>query len=898
MTTTSKFQVKPDYYTSEKECLEGEKKIINTNPRYKFFSQTHFTAGDIDQFSQYRDASNGDLEYTVQDSKVEIALQWSKYKDLDVASVDNTFKYLFNKFKKGVFIKIKKGQVRVFLPFSNKNFTNEWSDRIHVHPKYGDFTNFMKHITTLEGYKFSPNKINKFIDTWYANNCLLRSEFPVFEGDTNVPNTSDMFHTLSKTRKIPDMEFFVNRRDFPLLKTDSTEPYNHIFDSESTPLLSHNYTKYSPILSMVTADGFADIPIPTGDDWARVSISDGKYFSHSSVRSWSGCPSGPSGPSGPTGPTGPSGSRPPKPWSDRVSTAIFRGASTGVGVTIETNPRLKLAAMSLKSPKDSNGIPYLDAGITKWNLRPRKITGEKYLQTIDIETLPFTLTKFMSPQEQTGYKYIINVEGHVASYRLSRELESGSCILLVECKYKLWYSHLLVPYTHYVPVKSDLSDLFSQIEWCKANDSKCKKIAENALVFSKTTLTKDGILDYLENILISLKKVNGVYLYNKSCPREIQLSKEIEYTSKLPKNISIESFLSAKKTKEIFRNSNTSVTEYSLSGKNIVQKHSNSVLHEAFVSQYTNTLPNFVYTHGYFGDFILTESVRGITLSQYIKSELFNMEDFTLVLVQLALALYVAQQKCKFVHNDLTPWNIMIHTLDKPKVIRYDLSDEGVYTVTSRVIPTIIDMGRSHVVFMNEHYGNINMFSSSTVQDIVTLLVTSISDICNFQLDKGSATTLITLANFLAPSGYCQKSFSYNITTGLAQIKSFFCKASKYTELTTSDKYELETKTPLDFVNYITHSVGLGKKVQIPDRRFGVQNISYHPTFSESTFLYPQKILDLLESTPQHFTETDLNTLKKISEKIFSENLKVIEHNTNPDLQKYKILYNEILKLC
>jgi len=218
--------------------------------------------------------------------------------------------------------------------------------------------------------------------------------------------------------------------------------------------------------------------------------------------------------------------------------------------------------------------------------------------------------------------------------------------------------------------------------------------------------------------------------------------------------------------------------------------------------------------------------------------------------------------------------------------------------VTSRVIPTIIDMGRSHVVFMNEHYGNINMFSSSTVQDILTLLVTSVSDIANFQLDKSSAITLITLANFLAPSGYCPKPFSYNITTGLSQIKSFFCKASKYTELISSDKYELESKTPLDFINYITHSVELGKKVQILECKSAMRVTSYTPTFSESTFLYPQKILQLLHDTPPHFTETDLNTLKKISEKIFYENLKVIEHNTNPDLQKYKVLYKEILKLC
>lgn len=876
-TTTSKFQVKPDYYTSEKDCTEGEKKIVNTNPRYKFFSQTHFTAGDIDQFSQYRDPSNGSLEVTDITTKIHFEipqqLNWSKYRDLDVSAVDNTFKYLFNKFKKGIFIKIKHGQVKVFLPFSNKNFTNEWSDRIRIHPKYGDFLNFMKHITTLEGYKFSPNKINKFIDTWYANNCLLRSEYPVFEGDTNVPNTSDMFLTLCQSRKLPDIEFFVNRRDFPLLKTDSTEPYNHIYDNDSTPLLSHNYTNYSPILSMVSAEGFADIPIPTGDDWARVCISEGKYFPHSSVR------------------TGAISSV--TPWKDRISTAIFRGASTGVGVTTDTNPRLKLASMSKTSPKDSNGTPYLDAGITKWNLRPRKISGEKYLQTIDIDSLPFSLVGFLSPQEQSNYKYVINVPGHVASYRLSRELESGSCILLVESQYKLWYSPILVPYTHYVPVKSDLSDLFSQIEWCKANDSKCKQIAENALAFSKTYLTREGILDYLTTLIIGLKKVNGTYLYNQISPREVQHCKELNVIPTIPKQISLESFLNSKKTKEIFTNANTSIIEYTISGKQIVQKKSSSVLHEAFISLQTNELPNFVHTYGYYEQFILTESVKGITLSQYIKSDSFNITDFILILVQIASALHLAQEKCKFVHNDLTPWNIMCHTLDRPKTITY----KGV-SVTTNIIPTIIDMGRSHIVFKNEHYGNINMFSTSTIQDIVTLLVTSITDISNFELDKSSAKTLITLANFLAPTRYCPKPFSYNTNTGLAQIKYFFTKASKYTELTTSDKYELEAKTPLDFINYINKSIQLGKKLQIKEEKSDPEQSIYLFTFSENTFLYPEKILQLLKDTPPHFTEVDIHTLKDISKKIYSKNLEFIQEQHSEHLQKYKLIYNEILKFC
>ena len=63
MATTSNFQKTPDFYLSKAECEKAKKKRVNTNPRYlrKGFNQTHFTAGDEDQFQTYRDKSNGEV---------------------------------------------------------------------------------------------------------------------------------------------------------------------------------------------------------------------------------------------------------------------------------------------------------------------------------------------------------------------------------------------------------------------------------------------------------------------------------------------------------------------------------------------------------------------------------------------------------------------------------------------------------------------------------------------------------------------------------------------------------------------------------------------------------------------------------------------------------------------
>jgi hypothetical protein len=847
MSTTSSFQTKPDYFSSEEECIKAERQKTNTNPRYKHFKQTHFTAGDIDQFEQYRDATNGQVCIPKISLKNNIfrniepyeSIKWEKYINVNATSVINTFNYIFDKFKKGIFIKIKEGKLRVFLPFSKKNFVNEWSRKIQIDPKYGDIVGFLRHIHMLEGRKFFPNSINKFVDSWYSNNCLVRSEFPINEGDTNVPNTSDMFKTLCEERQIVDAEFFINRRDFPILKTNDTEAYHHMYDTNNMKLLSHSYDKYIPILSMVGSKDFADIPIPTGDDWSRVMRDEGKYFSKTCNRSFK---------------------IDIVPWNEKRPIAVFRGGSTGCGVTINTNVRLKAAYLSSLQPVDEKGEILLDLGITNWNLRPRKLKGEKYLQTIDIKSLPFGLAKYMSPQEQNQYKYLLNLDGHVSAYRLSLELTTGSCVLLPASKYKLWYRDMLKPYVHYVPVNEDLSNLVDIVKWCKKNDNKCQEIAKNAQEFAKKYLTKNGILDYLQKLIYEMKKVNGIYLYNSisvidlQYDLEYQIVQENTYYPKTTKKITDISLIPTQSRSysllkgiewifnmvkkngkfddiielqsEIFNNNLSKITKYKFAGYDIVKKSTKDIIrrkeiiHESFITtMVTNELlkqiPNFVYVFGMYEEDkedkkeinMILEHIQGQTLNDYIHSNEFNIYDFLFIILQISLALHISQKNCCFVHYDLTPWNIILQKLPEPVVFDYIINVTQVYRITTQIVPVIIDMGRSHVIYKDRHHGAINMFQTSTIQDIITLLTTTIYEITSINnIPRDVVKKLVLLANFISGTEYRQKRFMETGKDGLGDLRYFFRKTKKYTELINSKKYDLEKKTPLDFINYILNN--------------------------------------------------------------------------------------------
>jgi hypothetical protein len=861
MTTTAVFQKEKDFYTSKQECLDSKFHQSPTNPRYKTFLQSHFTAGDEEQFEQYRDASNNndfcpkDISISsniFSEDTIPIA---DNNQDLHANSVIDTFRYLFNKFKKGIFVKIVDNKLKVFLPFSKHNFHNEWSDRIKVDPKYSSFNDFIKYITEQSGFRFNPQFVNPNIEEWYGNNCLVRydltkiqvphgtsfrTEFIPTEGDSNVGNVKNMFEELCATRNIPDIEFFINRRDFPLLTRDGTEPYNNIWDG-FIPLVSHNYPKYSPILSMSTADVYADLAMPTWEDWARVQSQEGIWFPKS-CRDYNETFN--------------------KDWDSKMPIAVFRGGTTGCGTTPETNPRLKIAEISAKQNPDDI---YLNAGITNWNLRPRKIQGQKYLQTIDLKSLGFNLVPKMSPKEQSNYKYIVNIPGHVAAFRLSVELNMGSVVLLVDSPWKLWYSNLLIPYKHYVPVKQDLSDLISQIKWCRENDDKCREIVKNAQDFFDTYLQKDGILDFMQKMLVDLKNTMGNYLYNTISPLDQQIQNELSMlkysypsTEKILENIStipkinrcygllqgmqllINKILTestfethAKYDKMLARNKLGIINLYNLANFPLAVKTTEDPskfkehIHETFIginsiNKLIQYIPNFAYIFGLYQTgnkySVITEYIPGMTFFEYIKSPHFTFENYLFILSQIALALQVAQNNCCLVHYDVTPWNIIIQILPEEKEFDYILSHEKVVRVKTNIIPVIIDYGKSHVTHNNIHYGFVNMFKFSTIQDIITLLVKSIEQVIQKSLDK-EFKYLLHLANFMTGNKYREAPFS-----SAKDLKSWLKKAKNYSHLISSDKDTLETKTPISLLNYIRkmkdYTLISKNIIYSPDRKF------------------------------------------------------------------------------
>lgn len=702
-------------------------------------------------------------------------VDWEKYKNYNRGDVYMTFSYLFDRMMKGIYISIRNGNIRKFIPFSNKHYKNDWSHLIKI--KDNDLISFLKSNTEQQGYKFNSKNVNP-IDKWRANNYMLRYDKSSCSG-TGVDVIYDMFSSLCENRTIPDVDFFVNRRDFPVLTKDNTEPYYDIWGYNRKLPEDFQLEKWCPILSMSTSDLNSDIPFPTHDDWTRVT-PDKTFFKYKQTTY--------------------SGYVFEESWFNKKPIAVFRGSSTGRGTTIQTNPRLKVAYLNSKNIIDpEDGLPYLDAGITKWNIRPRKLHDKKYLCEIDIKEMNskgITLVSRLSPNEQSKYKYIINIDGHVNAFRLSRELSTCSCILLVESEYRLWYSHLLQPWKHYIPIKRDLSDLIEKIKWCKSNDDKCKTIGQNALSFYKNVLSKSSMYDYLKRLLGRIHqnydgKITPTLWHDKQkferCVLQKYQNRQISMVKFFKGLDIIEHHLSEQKrswshlrSKELFLHTIglDNIHHKITSTKSIHNNVEKLTLFNSFhVNRKINHKDNtrecligvhcvnnllkhnerFSYTYGIDSENkLVNEHIPGITLKEFIHSDLFTLERFTSILLQVYLSIQYGFTKYHFVHMDLVPWNIIVQVHSHKKTFLID----NMY-INTDVSPYIIDYGKSRCLVDTIMYDTIesSQVKCISVFDYYTLFITSTWEWMTSSSSKceKSIHFFVELSNFLI----CDKNMFY-----------------------------------------------------------------------------------------------------------------------------------------
>lgn len=460
-----------------------EKTTYQSNPKYKSFKQVVYTCGDKADLKTHliyprkkSKSTNSPKSPKPKSSPSDLTSQVSKLfsnPPYQIKSREqafrNSLKYLFFKIKFGIYVQIKSNKLTMFVPFNNQDFKNNWSELIKLPPgkSWAQYNKEKAHAIQSKFINWEPDSTK-----WEIDNCVLDTRAFRNYKLINASYYIDMLEQTLKAHKVPDVEFFISHRDFPVLKSDYTQPYSHLYSSSNQPL-EPKYTgkQFLPICGMSGSDGFQDIMLPTVDDW---EIGSQKIFYGMCRDQYKGFED-----------------QIETKWSNKIDKIIFRGATTDCGYDDKTSARYLAHKLSAQGD-----IPELDAGITKLWFNDIQLANSSlsYPQRINpISPIPFV--------QMSKYKYILNIDGSVTAFRLSAELAFGSVILKVDSKYKIWYLHLLKPWVHYIPIKSDLSDLKEIIHWCKSNQSACEAIGAKAREFYFQYISKEVMMDYVQQTL-------------------------------------------------------------------------------------------------------------------------------------------------------------------------------------------------------------------------------------------------------------------------------------------------------------------------------------------------------------------------------------------------------------
>ena len=96
--------------------------------------------------------------------------------------------------------------------------------------------------------------------------------------------------------------------------------------------------------------------------------------------------------------------------------------------------------------------------------------------------------------KQRHHRYLLDVDGYVRTFDAwAWKLLSGRVVLSQTSPWETFFTRQFEPWTHFVPVAEDFSDLAERLEWCRAHDDECHEIARRAAARAQRVYSIDAV---------------------------------------------------------------------------------------------------------------------------------------------------------------------------------------------------------------------------------------------------------------------------------------------------------------------------------------------------------------------------------------------------------------------
>ena len=408
--------------------------------------------------------------------------------NIDETSLENTMKYLFEVLHHTCYLLcVYGGEKKHFLyklvnktpsPIINKVFQTDFQRKVR---KNDSEDNPQLRLSKQQIYSIQTT-LNK---PYRVMGCIVKQ----INLKADMDHSNDEYTKFFNDLQLPPGIFVLSLNDTTILEKDETNqfifPWNIL--PKPQPLSSFGINnQFLPIISLSGQKGYIDVPIPNYDNIPSYQYNYingmGNYVAsiNDSMKNSNLYEVG---------------------WKMKMPKVIFRGGPTGCGYTTMSNQRLKLIQFVEDAKSDptisQNIVELFNVGIVNNDKSVNESINTASIRNDPIYHIGMMNTNILSEgwmnmQEHSKYRYILHIDGNVNAYRLLNTFLTGSLVLRVQSNFTSWFEPMIHPFditeeevtsinAHYIPIRSDMSDLFFVLEWCENHQELCEQIATNAL---------------------------------------------------------------------------------------------------------------------------------------------------------------------------------------------------------------------------------------------------------------------------------------------------------------------------------------------------------------------------------------------------------------------------------
>ena len=308
--------------------------------------------------------------------------------------------------------------------------------------------------------------------------CMFKAYKEWWKSETDKSIYYHMIETCLQGSNITTC-FFLNLNTFPVLFKRKCHQYIlHQDVCKSNPRIQN---KYIPVLSGASTKEHFDKCIVYPDSWEVVTRKRfGTYCTNNFMDSFDKINTD---------------------WDSKKDAIMFRGENkTCYQVDDERNERMKVIRLFNQLKEDDYTNLEIDVGFV--NVKPKNFYIDNAMNTEHISLDSFDKIPM---NEQSNYKYILDIDGHANPWRLCFELGYNSCIILMLSQYHSWFYDKLKHLKNVYIIDVNSSNLDDKIKSClrklERNEKIGKTIAKGATQLYKEINNIDYIRQYMVDML-------------------------------------------------------------------------------------------------------------------------------------------------------------------------------------------------------------------------------------------------------------------------------------------------------------------------------------------------------------------------------------------------------------